>query len=221
MIEIILPPSVAAVDTTADPPDARLFPEEAALIRQAVDKRRREFTTGRACAREAMGLLGRTAEPVLRGERGEPLWPMGLVGSITHCAGYRAAALSRAAEVAAIGIDAEPNEPLPNGVLPAVSSPAEREMIHELRRGHPGVRWDRLLFCAKESVYKVWFPLTGRWLGFEDAEVSVSPLAGTFEARLLRGGPRVDGHELTGLTGRWLVKNGLLLTAIVVPAHVR
>jgi 4'-phosphopantetheinyl transferase EntD len=219
LIEIILPPSVVAVDMVADPPGARLFPEEEALVAKAVDKRRGEFTTGRACARQAMSLLGLAPGPILQGERGEPLWPRGLVGSITHCAGYRGAVLGLSSDVTAIGIDAEPNEALPDGVLPAVSSATERRMLQELLRGHPGVRWDRLLFCAKESVYKVWFPLAGRWLGFEDAEVTVNPLAGTFEARLLVAGPRVDGRELSGLTGRWLVKNGLVLTAIVVPAQ--
>ncbi|PZG49042.1 4'-phosphopantetheinyl transferase [Spongiactinospora gelatinilytica] len=218
MIEIILPPTVVAVDTTEDPADARLYPEEEEVVRKAVDKRRREFTTGRTCARQAMGLLGLPPSAIPQGVRGEPVWPAGVVGSITHCAGYRGAVLGRASDVAAIGIDAEPNDRLPDGVLDAVTAEGERRAITEALRSHPGVHWDRMLFCAKETVYKVWFPLAGRWLGFEDAEVVINPLTGTFEARLLVEGPSVNGGALSRLTGRWLVKNGLILTAIVLAA---
>ena len=77
--------------------------------------------------------------------------------------------------------------------------------------------WDRMLFCVKESVYKAWFPLTGRWLGFEDACVDFNPDAKSFSARLLVPGPVVNGRHLDGFTGRWLVSGGLIVTAIVIP----
>ena len=79
-----------------------------------------------------------------------------------------------------------------------------------------GVHLDRLLFSAKEAVYKVWFPLTGRWLGFEQAHITLDPAAGTFTARLLVPGPDVDGRELTAFDGRWLARGGLVLAAISV-----
>jgi 4'-phosphopantetheinyl transferase EntD len=80
------------------------------------------------------------------------------------------------------------------------------------------VPWDRLLFCAKEAVYKAWFPLAGRWLGFEEAAITFAPDAGTFSARLLVPGPAVGGGPLDGFSGRWLARGGLLLAAIAVPA---
>lgn len=115
-------------------------------------------------------------QPVLPGERGAPRWPAGLVGSMTHCEGYCAAALVRATDLASIGIDAEPHEPLPEGVLDAVSLPTELTHLRELTADGPGahghrVHWDRLLFSAKESVYKAWFPLTGKWLDFSEADI--------------------------------------------------
>jgi 4'-phosphopantetheinyl transferase EntD len=220
MIEAILPAGTVAVDTFTTPPDATLFPEEELIIRNSVDKRRQEFTTARWCARQAMARLGRPPMPVLPGPRGEPQWPNGLVGSITHCAGYRGAVLAEATVITTVGIDAEPNQALSNGVLPAVSLPDERVRIDTLRREHPEVHWDRLLFSAKESVYKAWFPLTSRWLDFEDADVTIDPLAGTFQAQLMVTGPRLHGRKLTGFSGRWLVDNGLILTAIAVVAPV-
>jgi 4'-phosphopantetheinyl transferase EntD len=218
MIESILPPGTVAVDTFTDPPGAALFPEEETFVRQAVEKRRQEFTTARWCARQAMAQLGHPPAAVLRGERGRPVWPAGLVGSITHCAGYRGAVLAPRESFTTIGIDAEPDEPLPDGVFEAITRPDERSRIDRLLREHPSVRWDRLLFSAKESVYKAWFPLTSRWLDFEDADLLIDPAAGTFTARVLATGGRIDGRELTGFDGRWMAAHGLILTAIAVPA---
>src|SRR6202034_758387 len=130
------------------------------------------------------------------GARGEPRWPAGVVGSITHCAGYPACAVARTVDLVTVGIDAEPNEALPSGVLAEDASTRERERLRELARHEPAVCWDRLLFSAKEAVYKAWFPLAERWLGFEDATVSIDPAQGTFEARLLVSGPLVGAERL-------------------------
>jgi 4'-phosphopantetheinyl transferase EntD len=191
--------------------ETELFPEEAALVANAVEKRRNEFTTGRACARRALERLGFEPMPIGQGERGQPLWPAAVVGSITHCRGYRACAVARAEEVASVGIDAEPYEQLPDGVLGMVSSPQERE-----RLAAAGIL-DRVLFCAKEAVYKAWFPLAGRWLGFEDVDMTFDAATGAFRARLLVEGPDVDGERLTDLRGRWRASDGVVVAAVVVP----
>jgi len=198
--------------------DAALFPEEEALVERAVAKRRREFTTARACAREALAALGLPAQPILSGPKGEPLWPAGIVGAITHCDGYRACALARSNELGSIGVDAEPHLPLPKGLLGDIALPEEREHLGELARQAPLTHWDRLLFSIKESVYKAWFPLTGRWLGFEDAVVEIDLDEQSFSARLLVPGPVMDGRELNGFRGRWLADGGLVMAAIALPA---
>jgi 4'-phosphopantetheinyl transferase EntD len=214
----MLPPAVVAVETYTDSPDTVLFPAEEAAVARAVDKRRREFATVRACARDALGRLGVPAAPILPGLRGAPQWPAGIVGSMTHCAGYRAAAVARATDLVTLGLDAEPHDVLPEGVLAHVSLPAERERLARLAAQRPEVCWDRLLFSAKESVYKAWFPLTQRWLDFEAADLTIDPVAGTFDARLLVPGPVVAGRPLPGFSGRWLVGHGLVVTAIAVLA---
>jgi 4'-phosphopantetheinyl transferase EntD len=225
MIETILPAGVVAVDTFDDPPDATLLPEEESVIASVIGTRRREFTTARHCARAALVRLGVPPAPILAGRLDEPLWPAGVVGSITHCAGYRGVVVGAASRFATVGIDAEPNEPLTNGVLEAVALPDEQVHVAELLQAQPEVRWDRMLFCAKEAVYQSWFPLTGRWLDFEDVVVTMRPgsagaCAGVFDARLLVMGPRVGGRRLTGFSGRWMVEQGLILTTIVLPATV-
>lgn len=216
MLQEILPERVVAVQTRGDAREVELFAAEEAALGQAVEKRRREYTTARACAREALARLGLPAAPILSGERGEPRWPEGIVGSITHCEGYRACALAHAHEIATVGIDAEPNAPLPDGLLGDIARAEELPWLERLRREEPQVHWDRLLFSAKESVYKAWFPLAKRWLGFEDASVTVEREERTFSARLLVSGPLFADRRLTELSGRWLVRDGLVLTAIAL-----
>jgi 4'-phosphopantetheinyl transferase EntD len=212
----ILPPAVAVVEAFTDPTGLHLFPEEERAIANSVPKRRREFTTVRDCARRALGQLGIAPAPILPGVRGAPGWPAGVVGSMTHCDGYRSAAVARATAIATVGVDAEPHAPLPDGVLDAIALPAERARTAVLAAARPALCWDRLLFSAKESVYKAWFPLTGRWLDFAEADIVIDP-AGTFAARLLVPGPLLDGVPVTTFRGRFLVDRGLVLTAIAVP----
>ncbi|HEX8768885.1 MAG TPA: 4'-phosphopantetheinyl transferase superfamily protein, partial [Jatrophihabitans sp.] len=155
---------------------------------------------------------------ILPGPRGAPGWPAGIVGSMTHCAGYRGAAVAPDRLAASIGIDAEPHAPLPDGVLDAIARPEERGWLAELAGSAPQVHWDRLLFSMKESVYKAWFPLTGSWLDFDEASITVEPSAGAFTAVLQVPGPVLDGRELTTFTGRFSASDTLVLTAITVPA---
>jgi 4'-phosphopantetheinyl transferase EntD len=216
VIEAILPATVASAEAFDDPPGATLFPEEEAVVARAVDKRRREFTTARLCARRALAALGVPPAAILPGEQGVPTWPPGVVGTITHSAGYRAAAVARATDVASVGIDAEPHDALPAGVARVVVLPAEAAGLSDLGRAAPTIHWDRLLFCAKEATYKAWFPLARRWLGFDGAEVTLDP-AGTFTSRLLVPGPEVGGRPLTSFGGRWRVADGVVVTAVTVP----
>ena len=148
--------------------------------------------------------LGLPAPAVPVGEKRAPVWPDGVVGAITHCAGFRAAAVAwRDA-----GPHGRPRRRAPHG-------PARRRARGGVgRRGaracstaspasSPTCAWDKILFSAKESVYKAWFPLTGRWLGFEDAELA--PAAGRHlprrAARARSGGRRRRDHRVRRALG--------------------
>ncbi len=217
MIEKLLPPSVVSAERFGDTGDAPLYPEEERAVAAAVPKRRNEYATVRACAREALAVLGAEPGPILSGVRGAPIWPQGVVGSMTHCTGYRGAAVSRSARVLALGLDAEPHAPIPDpGTVELVTLPVERLRLRELAARRPEIHWEKVLFSAKESVYKAWFPLTGLWLDFQEAELTIDPAAGVFRARFLVPGPVVRGGRLPGFEGRWLVEGGLVLTAVTV-----
>jgi 4'-phosphopantetheinyl transferase EntD len=135
------------------------------------------------------------------------------VGSLTHCPGYRAAAVGWRRLHRGIGIDAEPSVPLPAEVLTMIADPLERARLAQLLNDDSTVPWDRLLFSAKESVYKAQFPLTAQWLDFCDVRVIIDP-AGGFSAQVRvpasNGTPDVDR-----LHGRWAVLEGILATAVV------
>lgn len=213
MLEQLFPPPIAVVERYHDDEPVELFPEEEAQLGNAVPKRRFEFGTVRACAREAMRALDVAPAAILPGPKREPLWPDGVVGSLTHCAGYRAAALARTSDFETIGIDAEPHLPAPDGVLGAIAIPAELGRMAGLKAEDPKICWDRLLFSAKETTYKAWFPVTRRWLGFEDADITLDA-GGTFHSRIL-----LPDSPIAGFDGRWLVQGDLLVTAIAVPAR--
>ncbi|NED99424.1 4'-phosphopantetheinyl transferase family protein [Phytoactinopolyspora halotolerans] len=213
MIEELLPSGVRCAEAFDDLQEVPLYAEEEKAVVGAVDKRRREFATVRGCARRAMAELGLPPMAVPRGDGGAPVWPSSVVGSMTHCDGYRACAVAWERDVVTLGIDAEPAQRLPADVVEAISRPEERTMLAELTEAWSAFCWDRLLFCAKEAVYKAWYPLARQWLDFHDASVELS-LDHTFTAQLHVPGPAVGPLTVTGFTGRWLARDGLLLTAI-------
>jgi 4'-phosphopantetheinyl transferase EntD len=103
-----------------------------------------------------------------------------------------------------LGIDAEVHAPLPEGVLEVVALPDERVGT-------------RILFSAKESVFKAWFPLARSWLGFEDAALVIEPTTGAFSVRLLVPGPVVGSRPVRGFTGRWAHQQGIVVAGVAVP----
>lgn len=179
-------------------------------------QRRAEFTAVRTLARRALAQLGESPGPIPRGERGAPVWPVGVVGSMTHCPGYRAAVVARTDDVLTVGVDAEPHRPLPTGVFAEISLPRERVQLERLATRRPDICWDRLLFCAKESVYKAWFPLTRRWLGFDQARVTLNA-DGSFLAELLVPEPEADGCPADRFSGRWLLNRNFLVAGVISP----
>ena len=210
MICELLPACVECEEVTGSPDPAPLTPEEAATLGNAIEKRRREFALGRQCARAALARLGIGPVTILPGPKREPLWPAGVVGSITHCSGYCAAAAARQSDVPSLGIDAENYRPLESGVVERITLPEERRWI--AAQCAPEVRWDLLFFSAKESVYKAWFPLTGRWLGFEDVRIEIDLAGHGFTAQVAAGGPRV-------FHGRYALGERRVLTAALPGAR--
>jgi 4'-phosphopantetheinyl transferase EntD len=216
MLKLILPAGVESQECFGEAPGGALFTEEEQIISNAVPARRRDYATVRSCARACLERLGYPPVPILPGIGGAPTWPAGVKGSMTHCTGYAAAAVSANPRISTIGIDAEPDAPLPDGVLDLVATPAEQDHLAATPVEPDSPNWDRLLFSAKEAVYKTWFPLVGDWLDHQEAEILINPQAQTFEALLCRDGLIINGHQIHRIHGRWTRKRGILATAVVL-----
>jgi 4'-phosphopantetheinyl transferase EntD len=170
---------------------APLSPEDAVNVAGATPKRCREFAVGRACAREALRRLGFPGV-IGRGKDRCPVWPEGVVGSITHCEGFCAAAVGPANRFAGIGIDAERIRELDSSVARIVCTPAELDAHGALNPLLQGTDAALLTFCAKEAFYKAWYPAFRRILRFDEVNVTFGRER-DFVA-IGPGGIRVDGR---------------------------
>lgn len=209
LLDGVFPADIAvAWSRVSDAPPA-LFPEEAALLANAVEKRRREFAHGRACARRALATHGCDAVPLLVGPMREPLWPHGFVGSITHDRELCVAVAARDDKYAGVGVDIEPDEPLTPSVAARIWSPMEASEARALGVV-PDASAAKLVFAAKEAVYKCQFPVTRTYIGFHG--VSVALAAGTFTAVLTAPVPPLPAGFC--FTGAWRRAQDELFAAV-------
>ena len=194
----LLPVGAVLVEAGPEAWVAPLSAEDERAMENAVPRRRREFAAGRWCARTALARLHVSDPHVGRGPVGAPIWPAGIVGSITHCAGYCGAAVASSYDVAALGIDAEVIQAI-DDIAPRVCSPEEMAALPRLA----GVDASLVVFSAKEATFKAWFPLTTRALSFHDLAVSLDARTTTFTARLVDPGAAGGSNVLDGLHGRF------------------
>ena len=161
--------SVATSNKHDNPPS--LMTEERRAVADAVPSRQREFALGRWCARRALAQLGLDTPPIPVGERRAPVWPVGVVGSITHCAGFVGAVVARADRLRSIGFDAERSDPLAEDLIPLVCTAREMEWLRS--RSSSDVDWAKVIFSAKESIHKCIWPLCGMTLDFLDLSIMI------------------------------------------------
>jgi len=185
-----------------------LWPEEIRDSEGFAPKRVREFAGGRVCARRALAELGHEGVALRRGADRRPIWPDGIVGSITHSNGYCAAAAAPARSFRAIGLDAE-RVGVERGLWPQICLPAEIDWLESLP-GQLRTTAATLIFSAKEAFYKCLCGVGSGWLEFHDIAVRIegteltengtllgelrhSNACGVSTSRALAGGFRIDG----------------------------
>jgi 4'-phosphopantetheinyl transferase EntD len=147
--------------------EEELLAEEASAFASSVAKVRRASGAGRILARKLLVRLGHTPSAVPKGPTGAPIWPLGVVGSLSHDAVVAVAAVALQRNIAALGIDIEPAESLPVNLLDIVATPYERLRVCNPYDG-------RLLFAAKEAVYKAVYPLDQTFLDYHDIQINVA-----------------------------------------------
>jgi 4'-phosphopantetheinyl transferase EntD len=194
-IDALAPPGLLIGHRVISPGDelALLDAEAAAMASAAVDRRRASGAV-RLVARELMTRLGYAQLPIPKGASGAPIWPAGLTGSMAHDERVAVAAVGLQRDFAAVGIDVEPAVPLPADMLELIATPRElRSMADDPLRG-------KILFAAKEAVYKAIHPLDGVFLEFHDIEVDLA------------------GRNATTRTGRILTLRTCMSSHVVVLA---
>ena len=203
MLDGLFPEAVVTAEAVPSPKDeAALFPAERDLIARAVERRRLEFATGRACARTALGRLGIEEAPLLNDADRAPIWPEGIVGSVSHTRGYCAVAVARRGHVRSVGLDVEVDEAVKPRLWERICTDSERAWIASQPEAERGLLV-RAIFSAKEAFYKCQFPVTRTFLGFSAARVELSPGVGSFVVELLRdAGDFEEGHRFEGRLAR-------------------
>lgn len=196
-------------------------PREEALVERAVDKRKREFRAGRNAAHALFDQLGIAHPDLLKGTQREPAWPQGWVGSISHTQGMCAVLLASTGDASGVGLDVEQATPLNPELRDMICRPEERVQIDALRqRLGAGLALEKLVFSAKESIHKVYFPLNYHTLDFLDARIVLDWDARSFEATIVNPEPS-PRTPINRLHGTFLFFEDWIFTKIVRPPDLR
>ncbi len=170
---------------------AALHPDEAAHAEPFGEARRRWFAAGRAAMRVALAAHGRDAGPILADDRGAPILPEGLVGSISHKDCIAVALLADAAD-GRVGVDVELDVDRPIDVARRVLTNAELDAIAGLD-ARARARAVLRRFSVKEAIYKAIDPFLRRYVGFREVEPDAAdPRRFVFIAPAVAGEPALD-----------------------------
>ncbi|TPM34352.1 4'-phosphopantetheinyl transferase superfamily protein [Mesorhizobium sp. B2-3-5] len=176
--------------------ETHLTPEEARSIPARQPAIRRASGAARWIAHGLLADIGMSGVAISRAPSGAPLWPAGITGSLAHDDEMAVAAVAPVGRIASLGIDVEPAQPLPDDIFAIVSTSADRIGTADRRLA------GRILFCAKEAVYKAAYPLDRQILGYEDIAVDL------------------DAGRATTKTGRKVSLGYCIVPRIVVLAFV-
>lgn len=211
-LQTIFPPEVILRSAVIRDHFACLPEPERVCVRHAVESRRAEFSTGRILAADALRQLGIDAFPVKRGPSNEPLWPPGIVGSISHGCGFCVVVLARRNVTEFIGLDVESRTADVSNIRELVMT--AHELRQEVSDDHI-----RATFCAKEAVFKAIFPLVRRFVDFTEVALEFDPGASSFVARGCDD-DRLDQILRQG-RGRLLVLESVLVSSFFCDAAHR
>ncbi len=205
--------ALLAVLSAADQRSHSIHPEEGQVLSpRACAKKRTEFALGRAAVRHALRELGEGSFPVLRGGQGQPLWPEGIMGSITHCWPWAVALVVKSEKPFAIGIDLENLEKARMVDISGLICTGS-----ELVWAHGGFDFQErlaMIFSAKETVYKAFYRFCRRYIDFKEIELSWFPDRQLFRMAFL-GGTRNEFPSVRGCEVHCRRFNGLVFSCLV------
>lgn len=163
--------------------DFELFPSEQVSVERAVERRRRDFAAGRHCARRALARLGLEQIEIPSGQDRAPVWPFGIVGSISHCDGLAMAAVAANPSLLGLGVDCEVRRRVPKHLGPTILHDDERYGAGLPL--DPGGEWLTAVFSAKEAVFKAIYPTIRQIIEFQAVRIRFTADGAHFQAEVL------------------------------------
>lgn len=144
---------------------------------------------GRLAASRALRKLGVEGTSVSRGPVGEPIWPEGISGSITHCHPWSVAVAMPSNGKATVGIDLEGIDQVDDlNISSIVGRGAERKWILSGENSHERLC---MIFSAKEALYKSLYWHYQRYIDFTEVELMWLPEQSCFRAEFFPEGGRL------------------------------
>ena len=200
----LFPPGVVAAELRVPGDLELLLPAEARHLERAVPKRAREFAAGRQCARRALAEFGIVDFAIEVAADRQPVWPASMAGSITHTAGFCAAAVAERELIGALGLDSEVVGDVKAAIWSRVCGPAETAWLRALPASERQAAVT-LIFSAKEAFYKCQYPITQERLDFQDVRVEAAwgATEGEFRVHPIRT-LGVGLHTALPMQGRYL-----------------
>ena len=129
--------------------------------------REQEYSLGRYCAKQAMKTIGIDCNVIQSSSHGFPIWPNGIVGSISHSKGVCLSAVAKSMDFESIGIDIEQFNRMKQSSVERITHQKEIvEIGTDLKKA-------TLLFSVKEAFYKAQFPIYKTPLNFKDLAFSL------------------------------------------------
>lgn len=187
-----------------------LTPAERAQLGDVCGKRLAEFSAGREQARRLIAAITGTAEPLLVGDYRQPLWPEGIIGSISHSDLYCAVAVAARESISDLGIDVETLEALNPEVEEVVLTETELAATAGLER------WARkLIFSIKEANYKCCYHLVQAFIDFKQCEVTLQLDDCSYQSAIQCKNHRGEALDIR-VSGRWKVESGHIFTSAVI-----
>lgn len=209
LVELLYPKNVIAFEAVSDVPPDVLLSAERDCVSHSSPARVREFAAGRFCARAGIVKLGLKPIAIVRGADRAPIWPSGVVGSISHTEGYCVAVVAQESQLASIGVDVERLGRMTSSVRKLTMRTEENDTLHRLDERMKQLA-STAIFSAKESFYKCQHALTGEWIDFD--QVCVTLGAGAFKLEICDPPQRLA--HLRSWAGRFVVRQDVVITAI-------
>lgn len=196
---------------------ALLLRAEAVHVGRSVAKRAGEFAAGRLCARRALAELHIEAFPLRAAQDRQPIWPAGVVGSITHTTGFCAAAVAPSRVIAGLGLDSEVVGAVSLDIWPSIAGAEELAWLDSLVFSQRAAAI-ALIFSAKEAFYKLQYPMVREHLSFHDVRVFPRDWGADHAAFDMHPTKplALEAVAALPLQGRYLFHDGLVSTGISI-----